>query len=128
MIRGLAVKEMELSDWYKVFGRELVMGMILGVILGAIGFVRAFSWDRNVLVSMIVGISLVGVVLFGCVAGALMPFMIRSFKMDPAVSSSPFIASLVDVSGIMIYFNVAMWMTRWLGPLMNLPPPHLRGG
>ena len=128
VIRGLAVKEMELSDWYKVFGRELVMGMILGVILGAIGFVRAFSWDRNVLVSMIVGISLVGVVLFGCVAGALMPFMIRSFKMDPAVSSSPFIASLVDVSGIMIYFNVAMWMTRWLGPLMNLPPPHLRGG
>lgn len=128
IIRGLAVKEMNISDWYKVFGRELAMGIVLGAILGVIGFCRAYTWDRNILVSMIVGTSLVGVVLFGCVAGAMMPFLIRSFKMDPAVSSSPFIASLVDVSGIMIYFNLAMWMTQWLGPLLNLAPPHLKGG
>lgn len=128
VIRGLAVKEMEVSDWFRVLRRELLMGIILGAILGCIGFFRAFSWDRNLLIAIIVGISLVGVVLFGCVAGAMMPFIIRSFKMDPAVSSSPFIASLVDVSGIMIYFNVAMWMTHWLGPLLNLSAPHMGGG
>lgn len=119
VIRGLAVKEMEMKDWFKVFWRETRTGLVLGLILGLIGFFRAYTWDGHILVAFIVGLSLIGVVVFGCVAGAMMPFMIRSFKMDPAVSSSPFIASLVDVSGIMIYFNVAIWMTKWLGPMFE---------
>ena len=95
------------------------MGMFLGMILGMIGFMRVYLWDKDILVATIVGLSLIGVVMFGCIAGAMMPFIIRSFKMDPAVSSSPFIASLVDVSGIVIYFNVALWMTQLLGPILK---------
>ncbi|MCX6117486.1 MAG: magnesium transporter [Proteobacteria bacterium] len=127
VIRGLAVKEMELADWFRVFKRELVMGLSLGTILGVIGFVRGYAWEGNVLVGIIVGLSLVGIVLFGCVVGALMPFVIKFFKMDPAVSSSPFIASVVDVSGIIIYFTVALWVTRWLSPILHLIPPAVTG-
>jgi magnesium transporter len=116
VIRGLAVKEMELRDWFKVLWRECSMGVVLGILLGVIGFLRAYIWDGNPLLGVIVGVSLIGIVLFGCVVGAMMPFIIRSLKMDPAVSSSPFIASLVDVTGIIIYFNTAIWMTKWLGP------------
>ncbi len=123
VIRGLAVREMELSDWRRVFGREVLMGLGLGLILGAIGFVRAWTWEHNILIAAIVGISLVGVVLFGSVVGAVMPFGIKRFNMDPAVSSSPFIASLVDVAGIMIYFNAAIWIMRSIGPMLGLHAP-----
>ncbi|MEI6397634.1 MAG: magnesium transporter [Pseudomonadota bacterium] len=123
VIRGLAVREMELSDWRRVFGREVLMGLGLGFILGAIGFVRAWTWEHNILIAAIVGISLVGVVLFGSVVGAVMPFGIKRFNMDPAVSSSPFIASLVDVAGIMIYFNAAIWIMRSIGPMLGLHAP-----
>jgi magnesium transporter len=123
VIRGLAVREMEISDWWRVFGREIVMGLGLGLILGTIGFVRAYTWDHNLLIAMIVGLSLIGVVLFGSVVGAVMPFFIKRMKMDPAVSSSPFIASLVDVAGIVIYFNAALWMVRVLGPMFGLHAP-----
>jgi len=125
VIRGLAVREMELKDWWRVFGREIVIGLGLGLILGLIGFARAWTWEKNFVVSSIVGLSLVGTVLFGSVAGAVMPFGIKRLKMDPAVSSSPFIASLVDVAGIVIYFNVALWMARIVGPWlgMHIPVP-----
>jgi magnesium transporter len=127
VIRGLAVREMELSDWWRVFAREIMMGLGLGIILGTIGFVRAWTWEHNILVAMIVGSSLVGVVLLGSVVGAIMPFLIKKLKMDPAVSSSPFIASLVDVAGIVIYFNAALWMVRTLGPMMGLQVPLVPG-
>jgi magnesium transporter len=123
VIRGLAIKEMELADWRKVLTREVLVGMCLGSVLGVIGFIRAYAWDRNILGSSIIGVALIGIVLFGCVAGALMPFIIKLCRMDPAVSSSPFIASLVDVTGIVIYFNVAIWLVHWLGPLFNLSLP-----
>lgn len=123
VIRGLAVREMELSDWWRVFAREIMMGLGLGLILGSIGFIRAYTWEHNILVAMIVGASLVGVVLFGSVVGAVMPFLIKRMRMDPAVSSSPFIASLVDVAGIVIYFNAAFWIVRTLGPLIGIPAP-----
>ena len=123
VIRGLAVREMELKDWWRVFGREIMMGLGLGLILGTIGFIRAYTWEHNILVGMIVGMSLVGVVLFGSVVGAVMPFFIKRVHMDPAVSSSPFIASLVDVAGIVIYFNAALWMVRVLGPMIGLHAP-----
>jgi magnesium transporter len=123
VIRGLAVREMEISDWWRVLAREIMMGLGLGLILGTIGFLRAWTWEHNLLVAMIVGSSLVGVVLFGSVVGAVMPFWIKRMKFDPAVSSSPFIASLVDVAGIVIYFNAALWMVRSLGPMLGLPMP-----
>lgn len=123
VIRGLAVREMELKDWWRVFGRETLMGLGLGLILGSIGFLRAWTWEHNLLVSFIVGISLIGVVLFGSVVGAVMPFCIKRMKMDPAVSSSPFIASLVDVAGIVIYFNAALWIVNKFGPMIGLHAP-----
>lgn len=123
VIRGLAVREMELSDWWRVFGREILMGIALGLILGTIGFIRAWTWEHNILVAAIVGISLVGVVLFGSVVGAVMPFGIKRLNMDPAVSSSPFIASLVDVAGIVIYFNAALWIMRYAGPMLGIHGP-----
>jgi magnesium transporter len=114
---------MELKDWWRVFGREILIGLGLGLILGVIGFIRAWTWQKNVLIAMIVGISLVGTVMFGSVVGAIMPFGIKRMKMDPAVSSSPFIASLVDVAGIVIYFSAALWMVRVLGPIFGLQVP-----
>jgi magnesium transporter len=125
VIRGLAVREMQISDWARVFAREVRMGLGLGLILGSIGFLRAWTWEHNILISIIVGSSLVGVVLFGSVVGAVMPFLIKRLKFDPAVSSSPFIASLVDVAGIVLYFNVALWMVRSIGPMIGL---HVPGG
>ncbi|MEI6833454.1 MAG: magnesium transporter [bacterium] len=123
VIRGLAVREMELKDWWRVFGREILIGLGLGLILGVIGFIRAWTWQKNILIAMIVGVSLVGTVTFGSVVGAIMPFGIKRMKMDPAVSSSPFIASLVDVAGIVIYFSAALWMVRVLGPIFGLQVP-----
>jgi magnesium transporter len=123
IIRGLAVKEIQLSDWFKVAKRELGMGFLLGSILGIIGFLKGYFWSHSLIEGLIVGIALLGIVMFGCIVGALLPLFIRFCKMDPAVSSSPFIASLVDVSGIIIYFNVAIWITTWLGPLFDLPMP-----
>ena len=123
VIRGLALREMELKDWWRVFGREIVMGLVLGLILGSIGFARAIIWDRDLTVAIIVGLALVGVVLFGSVVGALMPFAIKRMKMDPAVSSSPFIASVVDVAGIAIYFSTAIWVMHYVAPLIGLDVP-----
>lgn len=125
VIRGLAVREMELKDWWRVFGREILIGLGLGIILGLIGFLRAWTWQNNVIVAIIVGTSLIGTVLFGSVIGAIMPFAIKRLKMDPAVSSSPFIASLVDVAGIVIYFSAALWFVRVLGPMVGLDVPIL---
>lgn len=123
VIRGLALREMDLKDWWRVFGREILIGLGLGLILGTIGFARALIWDKNLSVAIIVGLALVGVVLFGSVVGALMPFAIKRMRMDPAVSSSPFIASLVDVAGIVIYFSTAVWVVHYLSPLMGIKAP-----
>jgi magnesium transporter len=110
VIRGLAVNEMRPEDFGRVFRREALAGLALGVILGIIGFIRATTWGQSPMVGLSVGITLVIVVLFGGILGAMMPFVMKSFRLDPAVSSSPFIASLSDVAGILIYFQVATWM------------------
>ncbi len=115
IIRGLAVKEMTLLDWRKVFSREIGMGLILGIILGILGYIRAITWDQDHLVSIIIFLSLVSIVTIGAVVGSMLPFLIKSLKMDPAVSSSPFIASIVDVLGILIYFSVAVTIMRLFG-------------
>ena len=109
MIRGLAVKEVELKDWSRVLGRELSIGGGLGVILGMMGFLRVFVGDYSWSIALIVAVSLIGVVVFGSVAGSMLPFILKKVNLDPAVSSSPVIASLVDVIGILIFFNVAIY-------------------
>lgn len=108
MIRALARGEVVPSQFFQVFVRELSGGLVLGLVLGAIGVVRALLWpDVTQEIALVVGFAVLFVVLFGAVVGALLPLGIQRFGFDPAVSSAPMIASLVDVAGIVIYFQVA---------------------
>jgi magnesium transporter len=117
VIRAMALGEVRLRDWWRVVRREFVAGLGLGAILGAMGIVRillwqAFGWaeygDHHVLVALTVGTSLVGIVLWGTIAGSMLPFILRRLGFDPASASAPFVATLVDVSGLVIYFSVAL--------------------
>ena len=120
IIRAMALGEVTLRDWWKVMRREFTAGLTLGGILGAIGFIRIALWAQfsNVygphwfLVALTVGISLVGVVLWGSLSGSMLPFLLRRCKVDPANSSAPFVATLVDVTGLIIYFTIAMIILR----------------
>ncbi|HYS54442.1 MAG TPA: magnesium transporter [Thermoanaerobaculia bacterium] len=121
IIRSLALRELKLRDWYKVFRRELLSGVALGALLGAIGFVRIFLWERlhftdygkhYMLVAFTVWAALIGVVTFGTLAGSMLPFILRKLGFDPATSSAPFVATLVDVTGLCIYFTVALVILR----------------
>jgi magnesium transporter len=107
VIRGLAMNEVALSDWGKIFWRELGQGIVMGVALGLIGAVRAYLWGDGMLFAATVAVTLVGIVTMGCVVGSMFPLLLRRVGLDPATSSAPFIASLVDVLGIIIYFTVA---------------------
>ncbi len=121
IIRSLALGELKLRDWARVMGRELASGVSLGGWLGMIGFLRVISWQRlgwvnygehYMLVGFTVWGSLIGVVTFGTFAGSMLPFLLRRLKFDPATSSAPFVATLVDVTGLVIYFTVAMLILR----------------
>ena len=121
IIRSLALRELRLRDWYRVFGREVVSGLMLGALLGAIGFFRIEMWQRlhltnygphYLLVAFTVWLSLFGVVMFGTIAGSLLPLLMRRLGFDPATSSAPFVATLVDVTGLCIYFTVALLILR----------------
>jgi len=121
MVRSLALSELRLRDWWKVFARELRSGLTLGTWLGFIGFVRIWLWqhlgwsdygEHYVLVGLTVWISLVGVVTFGSLSGSMLPFILRRLGFDPATSSAPFVATLVDVTGLVIYFSAAALILR----------------
>jgi magnesium transporter len=120
VIRAMALGELRLSDWWRVAGREIVSGLALGAILAIIGFGRIAVWStfsdiygpRWILVAITVSLSLVGVVLWGTLAGSLLPLVIRKLGGDPATSSAPFVATLVDVTGLVIYFTVALLIMR----------------
>ncbi len=105
--RALAVGDVELGDYFRVLRRELGQGMALGIPLGVIGFVRALMWGTPTNVAAVVSSSLVAVVLVGTVVGAMLPLFLRRLGFDPAVASAPFVASLVDVTGLVIYFSIA---------------------
>ena len=115
VIRAMALGEVQLKDWWRVVRRELFSGLSLGLILGTIGFARISLWHyafgsyptHHFLLALTVFISLIGVVSFGTVAGSLLPFILRKLGFDPASASAPFVATLVDVSGLVIYFTVA---------------------
>jgi magnesium transporter len=120
VIRALALGELSLGEWWRVMRREVWSGLALGGILGAIGFLRIALWSAFSdlygphwhLVAITVGVALVGVVLWGTLAGSLLPFVLRRFGLDPAVSSAPFVATLVDVTGLLIYFSAAVLILR----------------
>jgi magnesium transporter len=120
VIRAMALGEIRLRDWYRVIRRELAAGVALGTILGIIGISRIFLWHalrgtygpHYVVVALTIGCSLVGVVLFGTTAGSMLPFLLRRCGLDPASASAPFVATLVDVTGLIIYFSVASVILR----------------
>lgn len=116
IIRSLALGEIKLADWWKIVVRELGSGLFLGSILGAIGFFRILTWTffSNIygphwlLLAIVVFTSLIGVVLWGTLVGSMLPLLLKRLGFDPAVSSAPFVATLVDVTGIIIYFSIAL--------------------
>jgi len=120
VIRALALGEVTLRDWFRVMRREIFSGLGLGVILGSIGFLRITMWSAFshiygshwLLVALTVGVALIGIVLWGTLAGSMLPFMLRRLGFDPATSSAPFVATLVDVTGLVIYFSVAVVFMR----------------
>lgn len=115
IIRGLAVRDIEMEDWSKVLRREIVMGLCLGLVLGFLGFMRVvWIGDHGLIAGLTIASSLVSIVTFGAVAGSMLPFILKSMNLDPAVSSSPVIASLVDIFGIFILFNIAIQLTKIL--------------
>jgi magnesium transporter len=115
VIRAMALGEVRLRDWWRVIRREVITGFGLGSILASIGLMRILLWqglfnsygEHYFLVAMTVALSLVGVVLWGSVAGSILPFILRALGFDPASASAPFVATLVDVTGLVIYFSVA---------------------
>ena len=120
VIRALALGEFKLRDWWRVMRREFVVGAVLGLILGAVGFLRIAVWSvlfhtygvHWALIGATVGLSLIGIVLWGSLMGSMLPLIIKKCGADPASSSAPFIATLVDVTGLVIYFTVAVMILR----------------
>ena len=107
IIRGLAVGEIKSGDWYRVLVREMVQGVVLGMILACIGVVRVMLWGDGWSFAILIGLALVAISIMGCTIGGMLPLLIKRVGLDPATSSTPFIASLVDVLGILIYFGLA---------------------
>ena len=116
IIQAMALGEVTVIDWWRVMRREILSGLMLGITLGIIGFLRITLWSTfsNIygphwlLIAFTVGFSLIGVVLWGSLAGSMLPLLMKRLKVDPATSSAPFVATLVDVTGLIIYFNVAL--------------------
>jgi magnesium transporter len=120
VIRALALGEVGLRDWWRIMRREILSGLVLGSILGGIGFLRITLWSafsdiygpHSFLVALTVSVALIGIVLWGTLAGSMLPLLLRRLGFDPAASSAPFVATLVDVTGLVIYFSVAALILR----------------
>jgi magnesium transporter len=135
VIRALSVGEIQLSDWWLVMRRELAAGALLGLALGVLGILRVEVWGRlgwflksdgrggftaesltvhqhYTMLGVTIGVAVVGVVLLGSLLGSMLPFLLKRLKLDPATSSAPFVATLSDVAGVLIYFTVATLILR----------------
>jgi magnesium transporter len=120
VIRAMALDEVKLRDWFRVVRRELLAGFALGCVLASIGMSRILVWQairgtygqHYLLIGSAIAVSLVGVVTFGTIAGSMLPFILRRCGLDPASASAPFVATLVDVTGLIIYFTVASIILR----------------
>jgi magnesium transporter len=114
-IRAMALGEIKLIDWWRVMKREIISGLLLGTVLGIIGFFRILVWNSfsNIygeywfLIGLTLFFTLIGVVMWGTLSGSMLPFVLKKFGLDPATSSAPFVATMVDVTGLVIYFTVA---------------------
>ncbi|MDX5423560.1 MAG: magnesium transporter [Hymenobacteraceae bacterium] len=116
IVRAMAIKELGLRDWWYVMRKEILSGVMLGLILGAVGFLRIVLWQQAgfydygeyvLLIGLTIGFSLIGIVLWGTLSGSMIPFLLQKLGLDPATSSAPFVATLVDVTGLVIYFTIA---------------------
>ncbi len=115
VIQAMAMGDVRLSDWFRVIRRELLSGIALGCILGLIGLIRIFVWQsifhtygaQTPILALTIALSLIGVVTFGTIAGSMLPFILRRCGLNPASASAPFVATLVDVTGLVIYFTIA---------------------
>lgn len=121
IIQAMALGEITIAEWWRVMRRELISGALLGVILGTIGFIRIAIWQNlNLydygqhwfLIALTIFLTLVGIVLWGSLIGSMMPIIMKRLKLDPATSSAPFVATMVDVTGIVIYFSVAVLVLK----------------
>jgi magnesium transporter len=126
IIQAMALGEVKLTDWWRVMRREILSGLMLGIMLGCIGFLRITLWSfamhhgigtdiygpHWVLLALTVSLSLIGVVLWGSLIGSMLPLLLKRLGADPASSSAPFVATLVDVTGLIIFFNVALLVLR----------------
>ena len=120
IIRALALGEIRLQDWWRVLGRELVSGLVLGFILGSVGLLRILLWPTREslygshyqLIGVTVAFSVLGCVLWGTISGSMLPFILKKFKLDPATASAPFVATIVDVTGLIIYFTMAHFILK----------------
>jgi magnesium transporter len=121
LIRSLALHELELRDWWRVVLREIPNGLALGAMLGVVGIIRISLWqylglydygEHWMLVALTVGVALIGIVMFGSLTGSMLPFVLQRIGFDPASASAPFVATLVDVTGLVIYFSVASLILR----------------
>ncbi|MEZ0180622.1 MULTISPECIES: magnesium transporter [Flavobacterium] len=121
IIRAMALKELTLKDWWYVMKKEIASGFLLGAILGIVGFIRILVWQQSGLyeygehwlaIGMTVSLSLVFIVLWGTLSGSMIPFLLKKLKLDPATSSAPFVATLVDVTGLVIYFTIASLLLK----------------
>lgn len=121
IIRSLALREVGVGDWWKIARRELPAGVVLGTILGVIGIIRIAVWQKLgfydygpnwALIALAIGVSLTAIVTWGSLMGSMLPFILKRLKFDPATASAPFVATLVDVTGIVIYFSVAYVVLR----------------
>lgn len=123
IIQAMAVGEITINDWWRVLRREILSGLLLGTVLGIIGFVRVSVWhsffpeiygEHWMMIAFTVGFSLIGVVLWGTLSGSMLPIFLKKLGADPAVSSAPFVATLVDVTGLIIYFSFAYFFLQGL--------------
>lgn len=120
IIRAMALGEVTLRDWFRILRREIYSGLLLGVILGALGFARIVVWsiftnlygEHWLAIAFTIGVSLIGVVMWGSLMGSMLPLILKRLGADPATSSAPFIATLVDVTGLLIYFSLAAMILR----------------
>ncbi|MGZ5543675.1 MAG: magnesium transporter [Limisphaerales bacterium] len=132
IIRAIAIGEVKLSHWWRVMRREIFTGLTLGVILGVIGFCRVSIWHFAFhaygqywwLIGFTICMSLIGVIMWGSLSGSMLPFVLKRCGLDPATASAPFVATLVDVTGIVIYFNVAFFVLS--GSLLKAPAPGVK--
>lgn len=121
IIRAMALRELSFRDWWYVMRREILSGLTLGIVLGTIGFLRITAWENLhwyeygphwLLVATTIFFSLIGIVMWGTLTGSMIPMVLKRFKIDPATSSAPFVATLVDVTGLVIYFSIAAIILR----------------